>query len=168
MLQLYTYIYGNTVFIYCMWFIGTHIQALTFYQDCCIQCFEKLGLAALHSTNDLLLFDETLWTVKLVGLSPPCELTLGREETCALSTNPVKLPRTFKSTLHYGNTFCLLLLQVNVTSSLSDTTYTPGISIGTASPNTSRVTDKGKQAFKFIMAIQIVKHTLKMCYKLKN
>ena len=82
--------------------------------------------------------------MKLVGLSPPRELTLGREETCVLSTNPVVLPRTFKSTFQNGKTFCVLV-QVNVTSSFSGTTYTPGISIGTALLDTSRVTDKNSQ-----------------------
>ena len=79
--------------------------------------------------------------MKLAGLPPSRELTLGRrEETCALSANPVVLPRTFKSTLQVGKTFSVVL-QVNVTSSFSGTTYTPGISIGTASPDTSRVTE---------------------------
>ena len=54
------------------------------------------------------------------------------------------LPNAFKSTFHIGNTS--LLLQVNVTLPLSGTTYSPGVSVGTASPDRAsiRVTEKGQ------------------------
>ena len=60
----------------------------------------------------------------------------------------VELPNAFKSTFHVGATS--LLLQVNVTVPLSGTTYSPGVSVGTASPDRAsiRVTEKGQHVFK--------------------
>ena len=57
---------------------------------------------------------------------------------------PELLPNVFKSTFHAGATS--LLLQVNVTLPLSGTTYSPGVSVGTASPDRAsiRVTEKGQ------------------------
>ena len=84
--------------------------------------------------------------MKLVGLGKEPvsdELTFCRSDTSASElVKPEMLPNVFKSTFHTGATS--LLLQVNVTLPLSGTTYSPSVSVGTASPDRARVTEKGQ------------------------
>ena len=81
--------------------------------------------------------------MKLVGLGKEPlsdEFTFCRSDTSVLALlKSVVLPNAFKSTFHTGATE--LLLQVNVTLPLSGMTYSPGVSVGTASPDRSRVTE---------------------------
>ena len=86
--------------------------------------------------------------MKLVGLGKEPisdEFTFCRSDTSVLVLlKSLVLPNAFKSTFHSGTT--LLLLQVNVTVPLSGMTYSPGVSVGTASPDRAsiRVTEKGQ------------------------
>ena len=84
--------------------------------------------------------------MKLVGLGKEPisdDLTFCRSDTSVLVLlTSVELPNAFKSTFHCGATE--LLLQVNVTLPLSGTTNSPGVSVGTASPDRARVTEKGQ------------------------
>ena len=86
--------------------------------------------------------------MKLVGLGKEPisdELTLCRSDTSVLVLlKSAVLPNVFKSTFHTG--VAKLLLQVNVTVPLSGTTYSPSVSVGTASPDTAsiRVAEKGQ------------------------
>ena len=84
--------------------------------------------------------------MKLVGLgNEPVsdELTFCSSDSSDLVLlKSAVLPNVFKSTFHVGATE--LLLQVNVTLPLSGTTYSPGASVGTASPDRARVTEYGQ------------------------
>ena len=83
--------------------------------------------------------------MKLVGLGKgplSDEFTFCRSDTSVLVLlKSAVLPNAFKSTFHVG--VAELLLQVNVTVPLSGTTYSPGVSVGTASPDRARVTEEG-------------------------
>ena len=84
--------------------------------------------------------------MKLVGLGKEPlsdEFTLCSSDSSDLVLlKSAVLPNVFKSTFHTGDTE--LLLQVNVTVPLFGTTYSPGVSVGTASPDRARVTEYGQ------------------------